>query len=121
MEKCKLFEIVGGMDFLHSHWIVHHALQPQNLVATLGTVKITDLGQKQILRFEVIVDNAETVQDVHPIKNLKHEVLIHIRNLLCKSKYQSVRTLEFTIFGGSNGIRGQGCKTCQQLKSCLSR
>ena len=47
MDKRKIFEIVGGMDFLHNHWIVHHALQPQNLVVTLdGTVKLMDLGQK---------------------------------------------------------------------------
>ena len=47
MEKRKMFEIVGGMDFLHNHRIVHHALQPQNLVVTLdGTVKLMDLGQK---------------------------------------------------------------------------
>ena len=47
MEKRKIFELVGGMDFLHSHWIVHHALQPQNLVVALdGTVKLMDLGRK---------------------------------------------------------------------------
>ena len=44
MEKHNIFEIVGGMDFLHNHWIVHHAVQSQNLVAT--TFKLMDLGQK---------------------------------------------------------------------------
>ena len=47
MGKRNIFEIGGGMDFLHSHWIVRNALKPQNLVVTHDkAVKLMDLGQK---------------------------------------------------------------------------
>ena len=58
MEKVKdlMWQILCGVDFLHSHRIVHRDIKPQNiLVARDGTVKIADFGLARIYDFNTLL------------------------------------------------------------------
>lgn len=40
-----MFQLLNGLSYLHSNWVLHRDLKPANiLVTTAGVVKIADLG-----------------------------------------------------------------------------
>merc|ERR1711894_665035 len=54
--KYIMWQILCGVDFLHSHRIVHRDIKPQNiLVARDGTVKIADFGLARIYDFNTLL------------------------------------------------------------------
>ena len=51
-----MFQILRGVDFLHSHRIVHRDIKPQNVLITHdGKVKLTDFGLARIYDFYTLL------------------------------------------------------------------
>jgi len=49
--KSLLYQLINGVSFLHSEWILHRDLKPANiLLLNDGTVKIADLGLARLFR-----------------------------------------------------------------------
>jgi serine/threonine protein kinase len=54
--KDLMWQILCGVDFLHSHRIVHRDVKPQNiLVSNSGTLKIADFGLARIYDFNALL------------------------------------------------------------------
>ena len=54
--KDLMWQLVCGVDYLHSHRIVHRDIKPQNtLVTNNGTLKIADFGLARIYDFNTLL------------------------------------------------------------------
>ena len=54
--KDLMWQIMCGLDFLHSHRIVHRDIKPQNiLLSNDGTLKLADFGLARIYDFNVLL------------------------------------------------------------------
>jgi serine/threonine protein kinase len=47
--KCIMLQIMNGLRVLHSHWIIHRDLTPQNLLfSETGVIKYSDFGLSRL-------------------------------------------------------------------------
>lgn len=52
--KDMMYQLLQGLDFLHSHRVVHRDLKPQNiLVTSRGQIKVADFGLARIYSFQM--------------------------------------------------------------------
>ena len=59
-----MWQILSGVDFLHSHRIVHRDIKPQNtLVTNNGTLKIADFGLARIYDFNTLLTSTVSTQE----------------------------------------------------------
>ena len=87
-----MLQILNGVDFLHSHRIVHRDMKPQNLLVTLdGTLKLTDFGLARIYDFYTLLTSV-----VSPTKKRsKKSIEFSCRKYIFRSKPEFSVILQF--------------------------
>ncbi|KAJ7322321.1 hypothetical protein JRQ81_018608 [Phrynocephalus forsythii] len=80
--KDMMFQLLRGLDFLHSHRVVHRDLKPQNiLVTSSGQIKLADFGLARIYSFQMALTSVVVTLWYRAPKFYFNQVMQH--QLIC--------------------------------------
>ena len=74
--KDLMWQILCGVDFLHSHRIVHRDIKPQNiLLSNDGTLKLADFGLARIYDFNALLTSTVCYHATSTLSSSTYEIL----------------------------------------------